>query len=124
MPRRASLARLWISCAVLAGCTGTGPASSSVSVKYKGESVSNVHVCFHRPGSRDALAIGTTDSSGILQLHTPGGHPATLDPGRYKVTVQNTGEPTWSFPLKYLDPSKTPLLVEVSSRVPIEILIP
>ena len=70
------------------------------------------------------MALGITDSIGAFQLHTTTGEPTTLPPGTYYVTAQNTGEPTWAFPLKYLDPLKTPLLVEVIEGQTIEILIP
>lgn len=124
MHRRASLARLWISYALISGCSNSVPATPAGVVKYKGRPVSNVHVAFHHPGTKDPIASGTSDSTGSVELFTVRGEPTTLEPGKYQVTVQNTGEPTWSFPSKYQHPSRTPLLVEVVREHPIEILIP
>lgn len=124
MHRRASMARLWISYALISGCSKSIPATPAGVVKYKGKPVSNVFVAFHRPGTKGPIASGTSDSTGNVELFTVQGEPTTLDSGPYQVTVQNTGEPTWSFPTKYHHPAKTPLLVEVVRERPIEILIP
>lgn len=124
MHRRASLARMWISYALISGCSSTVPATPAGVVKYKGKPVSNVFVAFHHPGTKAPIASGTSDSSGNVELFTGQGEPTTLEPGKYQVTVQNTGEPTWSFPPKYQHPARTPLLVEVERERPIEILIP
>ena len=124
MHRHYSLATLWISCAMLSGCSDSASSSPVGTLKYKAQLVSNVQVVFHLPGSRDGMALGITDSTGAFQLHTTTGEPTTLPAGTYHVTAQNTGEPTWAFPSKYHDPTKTPLLIEVLEGQPIEILIP
>ena len=124
MHRHALLARLWISYALISGCSNTIPATPVGIVKYKGIPVSNVFVAFYHPGTKDPIASGTSDSTGNVELFTVQGEPTTIVPGKYQVTVQNTGEPTWSFPSKYQHPSRTPLLVEVMRERPIEILTP
>jgi len=124
MHRHALLARLWISYALISGCSNSNPATPMGIVKYKGKPVSNVFVAFHRHGAKEPIASGTSDSTGNLELFTIRGEPTTIVPGKYQITVQNTGEPTWSFPSKYQHPSRTPLRVEVMQERAIEILIP
>jgi len=112
-------------------CPGCSESSSSVqdgppagSITYKQTNIAQIQVAFYSPESTDKLAIGVTDSVGEFRLFTPEGESTILETGHYRVTAENTGEPTWAFPNKYHDVLKTPLKIEVTEGEPIDILIP
>lgn len=119
---------LMLCCVICLGCSDPSlsvqdglPAGS---ITYKNTGVAQVQVAFYSPSSPEKLAFGLTDSAGEFRLFTPTGKSTSLENGLYRVTTENTGEPTWAFPNKYHDVNKTPIKIEVTEGEPIDILIP
>ena len=113
---------IFLGCSESSSNVQDGPPAGSIT--YKRTGVAQVELTFYSPSSTDKVALGVTDSSGEFRLFTPEGESTTLAAGPYRVTAENTGEPTWAFPNKYHDVHKTPLKVEVTDGEPIDILIP
>ena len=115
-------------CVLVLGCSQAPPSVTdgepAGSVRYKQSPVSQVQIGFHSPGTKERVAFGVTDPEGKFRLFQSDGQPHPLLPGTYLVTAENIGEPTWTLPLKYLDPAKTPLHIKVAAGLPIEIQLP
>ena len=75
---------------VSAGCNGAGLVPVKGNVKLDGRPLAGVHVIFFPEGASvndPTMFSGLTDESGHYVMHSRGGGPEGVAPGKYRVTL-------------------------------------
>jgi hypothetical protein len=110
-----------------AGCGGGAvPGGQSGLVRYDAQPLSEVQVTWHRAanGGFERVALGITRGDGGFRLFSPTGESTSLPAGRYRVTLEHVGPPTWSLLPKLANPASSPLDVDVVGGEELTINVP
>lgn len=119
--RVALAALLWAVQSVVQGCGGpsrsmqTGTAGI---IRLQGNTVADlqVHVFADESGTPRRVAFGISDPQGEFRLIDEDGKgPATLKPGKYRMTIESVAPEPIPIPPHYGDVTKTPLVHEWSA---------